>query len=204
MLVACVVALAASATALAATLLLTPKKLTIYSQCILRSATLDSYVAQDNSNASYGTSADLYVRSRTGSENRRTLVQFGLTSCAIPTTATITSAKLSLYLSVAPSSSRTYEIRRVTGSWAQNTVTWANQPGAAAATSTQTTGTSSDVRREWEVGSDIQLYATGTTNYGWLLEDEAENSFSTREGKFASSEHATSSWRPKLTISYYP
>jgi hypothetical protein len=204
LLLVCVAALAASATALAASLLLTSKKLTIYSQCILRNASIDSYVDQDSWNANYGTWADLSVRSRSGSDNRRTLVQFDLASCAIPATATITTAKLSLYLTTAPASSRTYELRRITASWSESTVTWSNQPAAAGATSTQTTGTSADVRREWEAAADVQLYAGGTTNYGWLLEDESEGSFSSPEARFASSENGTSGRRPKLTISYYP
>jgi hypothetical protein len=191
--------------ALAASLGVTSARVTEFATCTLRAAPADADVDQGSATSNFGTSSDLYVRSKSGNANRRSFVRFDLSSCSIPVSAQVTSARLSLYLTGAPSQSRTYEARRVNASWVETTITWNNQPAVSGVTSTLTTGTSSDVRLEWNVAADVQAFVSGgATNNGWRISDQTENVATSPESKFASAEHGTSAWRPRLVLAYYP
>jgi hypothetical protein len=136
--------------------------------------------------------------------NKRSFVKFDLSSCAIPSVAVVTSATFSIYLSTAPNQSRTWNVDRVTAAWTENGITWSNQPGAAASTSI-TTGTSSNVSLQATVTSDVQSFVSGSlTNNGWRLIDSVESSATARNGQFRSREFGTVAQRPKLVINYYP
>jgi hypothetical protein len=197
---------AATATvALAASLTVSSARLTLYASCTLRTAPTDSDVDQSSPTSNFGTSSDLYVRSKSGNANRRTFVTFTLSSCSIPSTATVTSATLGLYITSAPSTSRTYEARRINASWGETTINWNNQPAVSGVTSTAATGTTSNVRLQWNVTADVQAFAAGTaTNNGWRISDQTENAAGNREAKFASSEFGTASSQPTLVVRYYP
>src|SRR5437867_6241245 len=87
-----------------------------------------------------GTGASLSVASASGSKNKRTLLRFDLTGSGI--SGTVTDAKLRLLMASSPNNSRTHNARRVTVSWAENTITWNNQSGVAVgAADAQKTGT---------------------------------------------------------------
>ncbi|MEM2687925.1 MAG: DNRLRE domain-containing protein [Thermoproteota archaeon] len=77
-------------------------------------AAADTYVDQENPEASYGGSEYLKVRSL-GSKNARTCVFFNLST--IPPGASVLSAKLFLYLSKPPASERTYLCYRFNSAW---------------------------------------------------------------------------------------
>ena len=201
-----VVSLVGAGAAWAASLAITPQKLTVFSYCIVRAASADSDVNQSSPSNNNGTSTDLYVRSGSGG-NRHTFVRFDLSSCNARTTALVTTATLSLYMSSSPGVSRTYEARRVTGTpaWTETGITWTNQPAVGAVTSTTTTGTSSGVRRTWTVTADAQAWLDGTAaNYGLRISDATQNDPGSREAKFVSRETGTAAERPQLTIMYYP
>jgi hypothetical protein len=208
-------ALGAAALASAASLGVVPGRLTSYdaassiaaTTCTLTSPVADAYVdgALLLLNSNFGSALDLRVQSST-SGDRRSFVRFDLSSCAIPATARVTDATVSLYLSQAPSSSRTYEIRRVTAAWAEGAVTFANQPAAAdAATSTTTTGTTSGVTLSWPVTSDAQAFVAGSaTNNGWRVVDSTEGALLAIDSTFGARERATASERPEVVLTYYP
>src|SRR6266852_5254944 len=57
-------------------------------------------------------------------QNQRTLVEFDLTS--IPRSS-IKLATLTLFMSTAPTLSRTYQAQRVTGLWNESAISWSNR-----------------------------------------------------------------------------
>lgn len=175
------------------------------STCTL-GAVHDSFVAQEApTTALQSVLPDiLAVQSRSGSRNARTFVRFNIASC-IPSGAAVQTASLRLHLDSAPSASRTYQVNRVPATWAENTLTWNNQPGAGAVTDTATTGTTDNVILQWDVLTDVQLFSSGSsTNHGWRVSDQSESSFTTRTGIFTSDEAGTSAPKPQLVVTYYP
>lgn len=210
-LLAAVVLGAASAIG-AAPLGLVPSGLTVFAgastitptSCSLAASSADAYVDGTALLSNFGAAADLLVTSSLVG-NRRTLLRFDLASCGIPAGARVTSATLALVLSQAPASSRVYEVRRVTSSWSESTITWTSQPTVAgSATATATTGTSSGVTLSWDVSADAQAFVAGTSNDGWRVADSSESALVAVSGTFGSRERATAAERPTLTVSFYP
>jgi hypothetical protein len=217
--VAVISASVAATVAFAAALAIAPKRLTVLtsastvpiSTCTL-TPSADSYVHVGSGGSNFGTATTLHVRSAVTlgllADDKRSLVRFDLSSCAIPTNARVETATMTVFMSTAPSASRTYDLHRVTASWGETTVTWNNQPAVAAvATGSVATGTTANVTRQWNVVTDVRTFVAGTaTNNGWRIKDQVEggllgNSF---EGRFSSREHGTASQRPSLVITYYP
>jgi hypothetical protein len=192
--------------AFGASLILSSNRLTVFASCTLRAATADTYVSQASSGSNFGTATTFSVRSQSFGANRRAFVRFDLASCFIPATAEVITARLSLYMSTAPTANRTYQARRVTAAWTETGITWTNQAAvAASATSTTTTGTTSGVRLEWDVAADVSSFVNGSlVNNGWRIADSFESSSTARTATFNADEHATASQRPLLTITYYP
>lgn len=209
-------AVVASVVGFASALALAPKPLTVYaaastvpiSSCALSAPAADTYADQGSSLSNFGTATTLQVRSGTTllvvPANKRTFVRFDLSACSIPANARVVTAGLALSMSTAPSASRTYQVRRITESWGETTLTWSNQPGAAAsATATVATGTTANVTLEWNVLTDVREFLDGTAaNNGWLIADSVESD--TGESVFRSREHTTASERPRLVVTYYP
>jgi hypothetical protein len=175
------------------------------SQCTLAASTADTHADEQSKTSNFGTQDALLVRSW-NKKNRRAYVEFDIASCGIPSGAEVKTATLELYLSAAPSASRTYGAWRVTESWGETSLTWNNQPATAgSATSTASTGTTSGVTLTWNVLADVAAYGAGTaTNYGWSVRDETEDSATQRASSLRSREWGTASERPQLTITYYP
>lgn len=199
--------------AVAATLGVTSSALTVSTgassiaatTCSLNAAPNDSYVSQASAASNFGTATTLNVRS-SAAANMRAFVQFSLSTCSIPANALITNGELKLFMSSAPTASRTYDAHRVTASWAEGTITWTNQPAvAASATASVATGTTSSVTLKWNVTSDVQAFLDGTSsNFGWRIKDQTEDAATARTGQFRSAEYTTASQRPILEITYYP
>jgi hypothetical protein len=218
--VAASTALLASGVGFAAGLAITPQALTIFTSAdtipvttCTQTANADTYAHEDSAGTNFGTATTMHVRSGvsrvlllTFPDNKRSFVRFDLASCSIPSSARVVSAQLNLFLSTAPSSSRTYQAHRVTQSWAETSLDWDNQPTVAgSATASAATGTAGNVRIAWDVRADIQAFAAGTaTNNGWRLKDLTEGADPAREGRFNSREHATATQRPSLVVTYYP
>jgi hypothetical protein len=203
--------------ALAASLGITSSRLTtstILSAVPVTTCTIepsaDSYVDQASlqQGSNFGGVTALQVESSQSlgliSTNKRSFVRFDLSSCSIPSVAVVTSATFSIFLSTAPTQSRTWNISRVTAAWTENGITWSNQPGATTSTSI-TTGTSASVWLQATVTSDVQSFISGSlANNGWRLSDSVENSSTVRNGQFRSREFGTVGQRPQLVVNYYP
>ncbi len=165
----------------------------------------DTHVAEGASTTNYGTSASLLVRSE-ALANRRALLRFDLSSCSIPSNASIRAAALRLTLASPPAASRTYEVHRATAAWSESAATWSTQPSVAPSpTSSALTGTTAGAVVEWSVKADIEAFVQGTAaNEGWQIRDATESEPTAVESEFAAREHTTISSRPVLTVSYYP
>lgn len=173
----------------------------------------DSYLDEDRGGSSYGSNSTMFVQSRSGGRDRRSLVKFDLS--AIPAGSQITGATLKLFMTAAPSATRTYNVHRVTRSWveadvswdeASNNVSWTTAGGdySAGATASVTTGTVSSVWLAWDVTADVDAWYAGTANNGVLVKDSAENSTTAYSATFATRENGTAANRPQLVVTYTP
>ncbi len=215
LLVAAVSAFVASGVGFAAALSITPERLSVYSgaaaigvtTCTLSAPAADTYAddAVLSAGTNFGTATTIHVRSESLA-NKRTYVRFDLSSCSIPAGARVETASMKLFLSTAPSSSRTYQAQPVTASWTETGLTGNNEPAVSSSvTASAATGTTSNVTLEWNVLADVKTFVAGTaTNHGWRIDDSAESALIGIEGRFRSREHATTSERPTLVITYYP
>jgi len=128
-------------------------------------------------------------------------VEFNVSS--IPAGATVDSATLTLCATAVPSSTKTYEVHRVTASWVEGSVTWDTQPAVAASATTSATTPASAACMTWTVTSDVQLWVDGTTNNGWRVFDTVEGSGPNKTNVFRSKEDtAVPADVPKLDVTY--
>lgn len=170
------------------------------------SANADTSIWSEYPTGNYGTTS-LWVL--TSNEppiySRRSLLNFDLST--IPGGVTITSATLNLYFYKAPHISRLYSAHRITGAWAESTVTWNTAPSFdSTATSTITTGTTDEVWLSWDVTADVTYGYSNPSNWqGILIKDHTE-SYSSRTwtiyGYAASKEHGNATWHPYLEVTY--
>ncbi|MDP2719601.1 MAG: DNRLRE domain-containing protein [Dehalococcoidia bacterium] len=165
------------------------------------SASADSWLEEGSQNTNYGSSTTMSVWSAGGgTKNARAIVWFTLP--AIPTGSTVTTATLSLYASAVPASTRTYDVHRITATWAEGTVTWRLQPAfnSTATTSLTTPGTAGWMN--FTVTSDVSAFITGSaTNYGWVIKDQTEGSGTQYRTDYYTEENASAN-KPKLTVTY--
>jgi hypothetical protein len=222
-LVALLIGLGSATVAMAASLTVASKHLTERHTCVLTgslgasTSDADTYVQQENGTTNYGTATTMLVQSRSSSKNDRVYVRFDLTKCspAIPSTAAVKLANLSLYVSTLPGACRTYYVFP-TATWAETGITWNNQPfgttennPSSGWTASATVGPSPCVVQvagyvTWAVTSDVQKFVAGTgTNYGWMIRDSAEGASSTaRTATFATKEAAVLAHSPQLVVNY--
>jgi hypothetical protein len=85
-----------------------------------RLPTGDTYIDANNPTGNYGSGNIMIVRPQPGGD-RRSLVRFNLSD--IPANSSITSARLYLY-EMSSKTNLVVDVYRVTGDWAENTVTW--------------------------------------------------------------------------------
>ena len=190
-----------------------------YSNCLtLRPGSEDGKDSQvnnqgGNSSTNYGSSPVFasYIWSNGSTYVNKALVQFDLST--IPANATITSALLDLY---ADSPTTTFVgnpstpmngtnnasyISRITDAWAENTVTWNNQP-AVSALHRVTLPTSTSSNQNY-IGVDIAALVQDMVtlgNYGFMIEPVSASPNNSMV--FRSSEYGDSTFRPQLTVCY--
>lgn len=164
----------------------------------------DATIAEGAPSTNYGGDAQLLVRSE-NTLDRRSLVRFDLSSCSIPSGASIRSAAMKLTVTTPPAQSRTYLVHRGTAAWGETTVTWDTQPTVeTGATASTATGTTAGVV-QWDVKGDVAAFVAGTaTNHGWQVRDQTEDAATAVQTEFAAREHTTAANRPSLVITYYP
>jgi hypothetical protein len=192
-----------------AALSVTPARLTVFSKtvvratCTLAAPAADASVREDllNAGSNFGSATTLDVDA--GLDARRySFLRFDLAACALPAGAWVESATLTLTVLATPGA-RTYDVHRVTASWAESTVTWNNQPATAALPSASfTMPTSALVQREIDLTADVDSFVSGAAaNQGWRLSD-AGTTVLAALGQFGSREHATAARRPQLVVAY--
>ncbi len=160
----------------------------------------DLYIDEDHEDKNFGESTKLLVKSKKNA-NARTLIRFHL---PFPTSTTILSANLKLYMAKAPNESRLYEARRVEEVWHENDITWENQPDVSGgATDIIETGTTNKVRLAWDVTNDVENFVSGIYgNFGWQIRDNAEDNNSTKQAEFRSRETKAVSQKPFIEIAF--
>jgi Disaggregatase related repeat len=150
----------------------------------------------------------------------RNLIKFSGVS-NIPATATIVSAKLSLYgVSTSASSPQgnsyypgsgynpfgTNEcwIQRLTGPWTETGVTWNNQPASTTANQASIPASTSQWNytvTDIDVTNMIKdMIVPANGNHGFIIKHQIEEYY--RSVNFGSSDNANSNLRPKLVVNY--
>jgi len=130
---------------------------------------------------------------------------------AIPATATIVSAKLTLWSNHTPlngnlvdanfGSNNALYLQRVTSNWSPSTITWANQPAGDAASQLSIAHTNLAFFDLVDV--DVKTLVApmvATNNYGFLIRLQNETPYNIRI--FCSSRYSDATRHPKLVITY--
>ena len=162
----------------------------------------DTYIGPGNPNANHGGETELLVDGN-ASAALRGLVLFNVSS-GVPGSATIQSATLTLCMKniVSLAVGRTHQVYRVTGAWAELSVTWNNIPTASGSATDSIVVPLTTTCVDFDVTSDVQAWTDGSaSNFGWMLKDAETGGATTvdygaREG--------TADDRPQLTITFVP
>lgn len=181
----------------------------------------DAALNSNSPTANYGATASIYCGLQSTTIFRRILVEFDLSS--IPSGATISSAVLDVYdeqeLSQGGTTIYIYRLRR---GWVESEVTW-NQAssgvswGTAGAKNATTdfdntalasrafSGLEAPGHKTWGLNAskieEMVGFGPSFANNGFMLVGNEGLAYEAYY-KFASSDHATVSWRPKLDITY--
>jgi len=162
-------------------------------------ANKDSEVDQDKPGDNYGTEIVASVRTES-SKNARGLFSFDVSS--IPAGAVIDSATLTLCPSRADDPS-VIDVRRVTGTWGETTVTWNNQPTVAGSSTTTFAQPATTACVDATVTVDVQAWVDGTANNGWRLAHTVENQSSRIRIEYSTREDSDAAQRPLLVVVYH-
>jgi hypothetical protein len=171
-----------------------------WAPCPSFGAAADTYNRQDRPDNNYGTVNRIHIKSQSTKESR-SFVRFDISS--IPVGSTINSATLTLCAVTVPATTRTYEVRRVTSSWVETTLTWNLQPTVAATQTDSTTTPALPACMNWTVTSDVQLWVDGTTNDGWRVSDSVLDT-ANNTARFRTREAGGGADQPQLVIDYSP
>jgi large repetitive protein len=128
----------------------------------------DAWLDENSATTNKGDDAILKVQSKGPRDNFRALVRFALPP--LPPGCAIESATLRLY-AASSTPGRSIEVVRITGTWTETGVSWANQPTTTgpAATTPSAAG-----YREWTVATQVQAMYDSGINQGFLIRDAAE------------------------------
>ena len=176
------------------------------------SAGKDTYI--QSGSPTYARGTDTTVILGGSSTEKHPVLQFDLSSLA---GATIVSGTMSLYKTANSGTYTAFDgyVYRMTRAWTEGTsgfgtgANWNTYDGTNAWTSAggdfdataegyiSVTNTL-NVFFDWDIGALVQEWVSGTTNAGAILRKTGDTS----EASFASSDNATASYRPKLTVVY--
>lgn len=132
-------------------------------------ANADAWIDQNSSSNNFGADSILKVQAKTGN-NFRALVRFALPS-TLPTGCVVQSATLKLY-SASWKTGRTLQVLRLAATWAENAVSWNNQPATIGAAATTSSGSG---WRQWNVTAQVQAMLDASTPHGFLIRDATES-----------------------------
>jgi hypothetical protein len=163
------------------------------------SSATDTYLDEQNPNASFGGATTLSVGPKSG-KRTWTLIRFNLASCGIPATGGADAATLKLVITSAPGSSQTLDVSTIQSSWSGST-TWTGAPATSSPFATIATGTTSGVTKSVTVTADVDaLIKSSSANDGWLI-SEPSSSVNTQT-VFGAAENGTAANQPQLLITY--
>jgi len=166
----------------------------------------DAEVRQNSAGTNFGSATTMQERSD-GSANRRVFMKPDLTP--IPAGSSIVSATLQLFVDAKSNAGSTNpvvpDIQRAAASWAEGTITWTNQPGV-----TGTEMTPADTTYNSHPTSGVMSYELSVpefelmqaTNNGMRLRFRTEGLADAVQITYRSSEHATTTTRPRLVVAY--
>lgn len=157
-------------------------------------ANADSWIDQSSPSANNGDDSVLKVQGK-ASTNFRALVRFALP--VLPQGCAVQSATLTL-TAASFTAGRTLQALRITGSWAEGTVTWASQPATTGAAATTTSGSD---ERQWSVTAQVQAMYDTSIAQGFVIRDASETGGGF-EQQFRSREAGDTP--PALTIAFGP
>lgn len=159
----------------------------------------DSMISATNPNNNFGNNQFLMVSYGPAYEVRG-LVEFDL---GVLSGATINAAKLDLWIGPGNSTNYNFGVYRITASWQETSVTWNNQPAHnATAYDVKMISGSPGGPDTWDVKKLVQEWANKTyPNYG-LMVKRVDMKNPTPWPYFCSSDYATASYRPMLTVDY--
>ena len=114
----------------------------------------------------------------------------------------VASAKLTLYESGTGTSGQTVRASRLIEDWSPSTVTWNNQPewNTAAYTDQVTTSGRKNSAKVFDCTAFARNVSNGTSNFGLVLRNVTSDQ---GYACFWGSRYATTSYRPKLVVTYY-
>ncbi len=165
----------------------------------------DAWVIDVNPGDNFGDVGVLEVGNDGGLKSR-TYIRFNMLP-DIPVTAVMTNAELGLwYLYTTSPAVTTINAYKVTGAWAENTITWDEQPAHSPTVHASTS--LPDVEANdfvfWQLEAElVEGWIDGTVpNHGVVLIDADEDTMGSLKG-FWSSEGGPPNMEPKLTITYY-
>jgi hypothetical protein len=161
----------------------------------------DSYIREE-SNSNYGDEEFIRVGF---SYIRRGLISFDITSID---GKTIISAELKVYkfydyyyCDDSDPVGRTYNVHRILENWNENSVRWNNRPNYDNSITDSDIVPDDDNWMIWNVTDDVQYFANGFTNYGWVIKDnEEEDCYSC--SYFRSRDYSDSDYWPVLEVTY--
>lgn len=159
-------------------------------------ASADAWTDQASTAQNKGTDSNLFVLSKSGNANRRSLVKFTLP--ALPAGCAVTASTLRLYNS-SPVGGRVigaYEAA-ATPAWTETGVTWANSP-ATAGTAATSTAASTAGWQTWTVTTQVQAQYAGP-NSGFVIRDQTETSAAGPQQSYISREGGAT-LRPELIV----
>lgn len=154
-------------------------------------ASVDTYVDQQSSGASYGSATELSVR-RHPNRNRRTLVRFPLPP--VPDGCGVVSATLRLSATDAQTG-QTLQAWAAASAWDEGTATWQNQPGTSGSAATAPSGYG---WVSFEVTAQLEGMYAGA-NHGFVVRDATEGSSPVRTQTFSSREGGAP---PELVVTF--
>jgi hypothetical protein len=165
----------------------TPGSTTVYT-------TGDSTVDQNSGGSNFGSDSKLMVDSKATNLNMRSYIAFSLPT--IPSGCSVVDASLRVY-QIAANGTRTIQLFRANGVWAESSITWNNQPGTTGTATTSSTGTG---WRSWDATAHVDAMLAGANN-GFVLRDSAENSGTEYKQEYASDEDS-SFGPPELVVTW--
>jgi hypothetical protein len=211
---------------MAASLNVTSSNLTVQRTCVVTgfpnstTRVIDAFVKQESPTQTTNGGAntmDVQSSAAGSGSNHRSFVRFDLSGCSIPTTATVKTVTLSLYVVTLANNCRTHDIQKATSTWSE-TVSWNTMPTVSGTVSSQqnvgnVTGCANKTTNTYVnwTGStagaglvaDAQSWVTTpANNFGWMVRDDVESSATAYKFTYQTHEINTLAKSPQLTVGF--